>query len=351
MAALQRFGLTPGEAFEDAQALREDHPAGRGRRRTDQLAAIGQGEPQGLALHGAVVGQVVQRPDAAGRTYALDQLLCQFAAIEAVTAVAGESLQGLRQFRLAQQMTFGRKIAFVEKQPRTLGIVTQCGQAPAGALAVHRIHLEAVAGQGDGRRQGCLEWQATTLFGELDQRRWRAGNRRRQRAVQRQFALELPVAQIQVRRGGARRTLAGVEKYVTGRFGGLAQQKEATTAEPRAIGLDHGQRGAHRDGGVEGVAACFKDLAADFAGQGMGGGDGTIVERVGLDAAGQQQQGGEPAVEHPEQEPPPGRSPPAHHALPVMIRYFCISSSLLSTLFSSSGMQSTGQTCWHCGSS
>src|SRR5690606_32331871 len=38
-------------------------------------------------------------------------------------------------------------------------------------------------------------------------------------------------------------------------------------------------------------------------------------------------------------------------ALPVMIRYFCISSSLLSTLLTSSGMQSTGHTCWHWGSS
>ena len=206
--------------------------------------------------HGAVVGQVVQRPDAAGRTYALDQLLCQLAAIEAVTAVAGESLQGLRQFRLAQQMTFGRKIALVEKQPRTLGIVTQCG-----------------------RRQ-LARWRYTASTSKPSRARAMAGARsprvagdhvvRRARPAPLACRESPPPAgrSATVRAGTARRAdtclawrraaHARGRRYVTGRFGGLAQQKEATTAEPRAIGLDHGQCGAHRDGGVEGVAACFR---------------------------------------------------------------------------------------------
>ncbi len=136
-----------------------------------------------------------------------------------------------------------------------------------------------------------------------------------------------------------------------GGFAGFAQQKEAAAAKSGAVWLDHRQGGADCNGGIEGVAAGFENAPANFTGQRMGRGDGAVCKRVALGRAGQQQEGGETTLEAPEQADPSGRSPREHHALPVMIRYFCISSSLLSTLFSSSGMQSTGQTCWHCGSS
>ncbi len=263
----------------------------------------------------------------------------------------GQALQGLRQLRLAQQMAFGWQVPVVEKQPRALRIVTQRREAPAGALAIDGIHRKSVAGQGDGRRQGGLQGQAAALLRELDQCGRRAGYRRGQRAIQRKLAPDLAVAQVHIRRGSGGCALAGVEETVLGGFAGFAQQKEAAAAKSGAVWLDHRQGGADCNGGIEGVAAGFENAPANFTGQRMGRGDGAVCKRVALGRAGQQQEGGETTLEAPEQADPSGRSPREHHALPVMIRYFCISSSLLSTLFSSSGMQSTGQTCWHCGSS
>ncbi|EXF42628.1 hypothetical protein BAY1663_04959 [Pseudomonas sp. BAY1663] len=178
------------------------------------------------------------------------------------------------------------------------------------------------------------------------------GNRRGERAVEAQLALEFAVAQVHVRRGGTRCAFAGIEEAVAGRRAGFAQEEEAAAAEARAVGFDHGQGGADRDAGVEGIAAGLEDLPADVAGQRVSGGDGAVLQRVGLDGAGQQQQEGDGGLEALAQPREASGLPPVdHQALPVMIRYLRISSSLLSTLFSSSGMQSTGHTCWHCGSS
>gem|GEM_PF-4678948 len=125
---------------------------------------------------------------------------------------------------------------------------------------------------------------------------------------------------------------------------GFAQQEEAAAAQPGTVGLDHGQRGGDGHRGIEGVAAAGENVAADFAGQWMRRGHGTAFGNCGLRRAGQQEEGkaGTGQVAQGAAADPCRAD---HQALPVMIRYFCISSSLLSTLFSSSGMQSTGHTC------
>ncbi|MNV63494.1 hypothetical protein D3C71_1560910 [compost metagenome] len=45
------------------------------------------------------------------------------------------------------------------------------------------------------------------------------------------------------------------------------QQEEATAAQARADRLNHRQRGGHRDGGVERVAALGEDFHAGIGGQ------------------------------------------------------------------------------------
>jgi hypothetical protein len=60
-----------------------------------------------------------------------------------------------------------------------------------------------------------------------------------------------------------RRTLAAVDHDGSRRRGGVAgemQQPEATAAEARSVGLDHGERGTDGDRGVEGVAARAQEI-------------------------------------------------------------------------------------------
>jgi hypothetical protein len=80
----------PVQALQQAEALRQDQPTGRGRRGADQLVARIDGEAQRFALDGAVAGQIIQRPDAAGGAHALDQALGEWAAVETVMPFVGE---------------------------------------------------------------------------------------------------------------------------------------------------------------------------------------------------------------------------------------------------------------------
>ena len=145
------------------------------------------------------------------------------------------------------------------------------------------------------------------------------------------------------------RAFAGIEKAVGRLFAGFAQQKETAAAQAGAVRFDHRKGGADGHCRVKGVAAQGQGFLASHGGGGVCAGNGDAF-RLGcglqLEGAeqGQRTEQGAPGMVAADQAA-------GLHALPVMIRYFCISSSLLSTLFSSSGMQSTGQTCWHCGSS
>src|SRR5690606_6415631 len=130
-----------------------------------------------------------------------------------------------------------------------------------------------------------------------------------------------------------------------------------TAAQARTVRLDDCQRRANCHCGIKGVAAVGENLSTDRTGLRMGSGDGEVSRGLSPAEAGPEQQadkgGGlaqrlQAAARGPERC---GHEVGHAQALPVMIRYFCISSSWLSTWFSSRGMQSTGQTCWHCGSS
>jgi hypothetical protein len=53
-------------------------------------------------------------------------------------------------------MTKRGQVTCVEEQAGALGVVAQRVQAPAGALPIHRVDLEAAFGERDRRRQAAL---------------------------------------------------------------------------------------------------------------------------------------------------------------------------------------------------
>ena len=106
-----------------------------------------------MAFNDAIVGQVLERPDATRIPYGLDQLLRDRAGVEAWTALAAELFEGARQLRLAQQVEFVRYFAFVEEDPRCFPVLAHGLDAPARAFAIDPVDADAAAGQSDCRGQ------------------------------------------------------------------------------------------------------------------------------------------------------------------------------------------------------
>ena len=106
-----------------------------------------------MAFNDAIVGQVLERPDATRIPYGLDQLLRDRAGVEAWTALAAELFECTCQLRLAQQAEFVRYFAFVEENPRRFHILAHGLDAPARALTVDPVDADAAAGESDCRGQ------------------------------------------------------------------------------------------------------------------------------------------------------------------------------------------------------
>ncbi|MNO81442.1 hypothetical protein D3C76_726820 [compost metagenome] len=271
--ALHRLGLLPRQFAEHAEALRQGDAAGRGRWRADQLAAVLQLVAQRFALDRAVFAQVLQAPDAAGRLHAGHQLLGDLALVEADPPVARQLVQGARQFRLAQQVPFLRQVALVEEDPCGFRIVAHGGQAAVGAVDVDPVDGYAVGGQADRRHQVVAQRLAPVAAGDVRQRRRQAGDARGQRAGQRELRAHLAVALVHALAGGQRCALAGVDEAVGRRIAGLAQEEEPASAEARAVGFGHRQRGGDGHRRVEGVAAGIEGFQTGHGGGRMRAGD------------------------------------------------------------------------------
>ena len=128
-------------------------------------------------------------------------------------------------------MALGGDFAPVKKELGAFGIVTQRCQAPGRALAVDAIDREALVGQGNGRGQAGFQRQAAVLLRQLDQCCWQPRNGGSQCAVERQLALHLAIADIQIRFGFQRCAFAGIEEVVAWRIAGSAQQEKAAAAK------------------------------------------------------------------------------------------------------------------------
>ena len=167
MAALYRCGALPGQALEHRQALCQGHATRGGRWGADQLALVGQRVAQGLALGCAVVGQVVQAPDSARVLHTLNHGLGSRARVEPIAALFGQSLQGDRQFGLADLCTQLGYFTVREKQTGALWVVTQCAQAHLGPIPVDTVDGKALVGQANSRCQGASKWQLAVMRSQI----------------------------------------------------------------------------------------------------------------------------------------------------------------------------------------
>jgi hypothetical protein len=95
-----------------------------------------------------------------------------------------------------------------------------------------------------------------------------------------------------VARGSRRRNLARIDDDLLA-VAGTMQQIEPAAAEPRAVRLDDGERGADRDGGVERVAAAGENLHPGLGGERMRGSDRSLAGRRRCEGRQREQRGGE----------------------------------------------------------
>ena len=296
-------------------------------------------EAHRITLDDAVTVQIGLLPDATGRLDPTDQPLGQRAGIESGVAMFGHPAQGLGQLGLAYQVTRGRRLVVPEKDACGFRVLLHGVKAETDQGAIAFAHGEAFFGGSDRRCQALRQGQPAVVSGQVRERSGGAGNTGGQWAVDYPLQLVLLV-QEHVPVGGQRCGFPGVDEAIL-RFilAGLAQQEEAATADARTVGLDHRQGSGHGNGRVKGVAALVHDPVAGFGSDGMGAGNGLLAGRGGcLDRQAQQQC-------------QRGYQTAKHHDASVSSLYFSISCSRDSTRSGSRGMQSTGQTCWHWGSS
>ena len=128
-------------------------------------------------------------------------------------------------------MALGGDFAPIKKELGAFGIVTQRCQAPGRTLAVDTVHREALVGQVDCRCQAGFQRQTAVLLRQLDQCCWQPWNGGSQCAVERQLALHLAIADIQIRFGFQRCAFARIEEVIAWRIAGSTQQEEAAAAK------------------------------------------------------------------------------------------------------------------------
>ncbi len=261
------------QGLEHVQHLDQHHPARGGRRGTDHPVTLEVADHR-FALDHAVFGQVFERPDAAGGLHGLHQAACGLPGIETVAPITRQPLQGIGQRGLDDAMTERRHLAVLQEEARGRGRGAQRLQAPPGHAPVVFVHHETAARQVNGRRQGERQRQAPVTPGDVHQGCRLAGNAGGKRTVDagsgHRFAVRV---QVHVTGSAQRRTLAPVDHHFEAIVCAM-QQPEAAAAQPRAVGLDHGQHGTDRHRRVEGVAAQLEHGNARRRGLGMSAGHG-----------------------------------------------------------------------------
>ena len=259
------------ELLQDIQRLRERDAARRRQRRGHDGGATVSEAHRGT-FDDLVAGEVRGLPRAAGSDDRTHQRQPHAARVKPVAPLLGQQFQCRREFRLAQQIALQRRLAVVEKNTR-IHPVQQCAFTRFGDAREARVDIEAIAREGNRRRQQPAQRQFAVALGKMHHARRHPGNTDGGAALQSRARHELVVrVQIHVQLDRGRRSLACVHHHLLA-VGGPVQQPETAAAESRRIGFDHRQHRGNGHRRVERVAALLQDFVTRLGRQRVRGSD------------------------------------------------------------------------------
>ena len=267
IAFVQFEGLDEVEHFQHGEAL------GRCRCFVEREVAVAALE--WLAPARALCGQVGQGEEAAFFHGEARQFGGDRAFVEAGAAVFGNRAQRARETGVGEFRSGTRDLAARHEDRHAFGMRLEIGFGvfdPAGQALGDR---KAVARIADGGLQVARQRQAAVsgmCFGPA-RHRARRGECGRQDAAKRH--LGVTAAGKPVGAGASRRAAAAVEiAHSTGL--GVMDQPEGVAADSAHVRVEHRERGACGDGGIDGRAAGAQYLNPGLRGQGVRAGDHAV---------------------------------------------------------------------------
>jgi hypothetical protein len=259
------------------QLFEQDDAAGTGRGRDVDVVFAAVARGQGLALDGAVVGQVGGGDQPVAAAHLGEDGVGDRAVVERVRAAVGKGLERAGEVGLDEAVAgLPRAAAGLAVDPVEFG---ELGRRGGGKGLVRGrgdggVHDKAVAGQSDG---GLEEFRpregAEAAVGELH-------------AADRAGDGDRPVGElgfllgVHPRGRGGGGALAVVDGHGGALAGGGTDEHEPAAGDVAGEGVGGLEGEGGGDGGVDGVAAASEDVAADIGG---GTGDGDDEAVVALD--------------------------------------------------------------------
>jgi len=262
------------EAGDDAEQ-QESYDALAGRRAlVDLEAAVGGGDRRHVAA--GHPSEVLQGVQPAMLLETADDVLGDRAPVEAVAALGGDPLEGLRQLRLALPLADPWRPALGEQHPGGVGVGAQDLELAGEVDADPRRDRIAVAGIANRRAQQFGERLAAVVADQPVPGVDRAGDGHRMGRL----ALDCgdPGLAVPVGIGRGRRPARAVVGDQLGRAL-RREEAEAVAADTGRFRLDHALHGAGGDRGVERVAAVAQHRDRGLGGERMGGA-GHAVRRM-----------------------------------------------------------------------
>ncbi len=227
------------------------------------MEAAGDGGP----LDDGVLGKIIKGEECAAFAELVDQLVGHFAAVEGVR-IGGNALQGVSEGRLGERLASLVELAVALEDAFGVGKFGQVGITELFGLL--GAEDEAAAGKLDRWSHDACETELAVLALGVNQAGDRAGrgngavadDARLQAVAGEDVALRVLVHGFS---GGKRGLLAVVDERCVAVVG--AEQKKAAAAKVAGRGMDHGERKAGGDSGVDGVAAGSEGLKAGVGGE------------------------------------------------------------------------------------
>ena len=260
------------EAFEDVEHLEGRHALAVRRQLVETIALVVCAD--GLNPVGVLCGEVVHRHRPVEAVEVLDDPPSDLTLVEGVTAALGELTIGPSEARVGDYLTVFGGLPVQQILSGEMGVAREAGSLGGPSGGSDLGHGEALLGVldgwledfGEGHRAVLGEQCGPTVHGTGDTDRKRAGHGDLLEAARSE---ELNI-------GGGGREAAAVETRKLARLGCVDQGEHVATRSGHH-GLDDGECGGGRDGGVNGVPALLQDAQARLRGQRLAGRDHAVA--------------------------------------------------------------------------